>query len=68
MDCSPPDSSVHGIFQVEYWNELPFPTPGHLPEPGIKAGPRVSPVSPAQADGFFTTAPPGKLFCSYASD
>ena len=38
----------------EYWGGLPFPTPGDLPDPGIK------PVSPALADGFFTTVPPGK--------
>ena len=33
IDCSSLGSSVHGIF---YWNELPFPTPGHLPYPGIE--------------------------------
>ena len=38
----------------EYWSELPFPTPGHLSNPGIK------PTSPALAGGFFTTKPPGK--------
>ena len=31
MDCSPPGSSVHGIPQ-EYWNGLPFPSPGDLPD------------------------------------
>ena len=36
MDCSPPGSSVHGIFRQENWNRLPFPTPGDLPDPGIK--------------------------------
>ena len=35
MDCSPPGSSVHRILQ-EYWSELPFPSPGDLPDPGIK--------------------------------
>ena len=30
MDCSPPGSSVHGIFQVRI---LPFPPPGNLPDP-----------------------------------
>ena len=34
----------------EYWTELPFPTPGDLPNPGIKC------VSPALAGGFFTTS------------
>ena len=36
----------------EYWNGLPFPTPGDLPDPGIEP---TSLVSPALADGFFTT-------------
>ena len=44
----------------EYWSELPFPSPGNLPHPGI--GP-ISPVSPALAGRFFTTEPPGKLMC-----
>ena len=34
-----------------------FPSPGKLPDPGIKP---TSLVSPALADGFFTTAPSGK--------
>ena len=38
----------------EYWNGLPFPSPGDLPNPGIKS---VSLVSPALADKFFTTEP-----------
>ena len=36
---------------------LPFPTPGHLPDPGIKP---ESLASPAVAGGFFTTETPGK--------
>ena len=42
MDCSPPDSSVHGISRQEYWSRLPFPSPGDLPDPKIEP---VSPVS-----------------------
>ena len=38
----------------EYWSGLPFPSPGDLPNPGIK------PVSPALAGKFFTTEPPEK--------
>ena len=51
MDCSPPGSSIHGIFQArvlewgaiafseEYWSGLLFPSPGDLPtHPGIKPG------------------------------
>jgi len=37
---------------------LPLPPPGDLPDPGIKP---ESPVSPALADRFFTTEPPGKF-------
>ena len=33
----------------EYWSGLPFPSPGHLPDPGIK------PMSPAfQADSLLS--------------
>ena len=39
----------------EYWSGLPFPTPGDLPDPGIKA------AFPALAGGFFTTEPPRRL-------
>ena len=37
----------------EYWNGLPCPTPRDLPDPGIEP---KSPVSPALAGRFFTTA------------
>ena len=37
----------------EYWIGLPFPSPGDLPDPGMKP---ASLVSPALADGFFTTS------------
>ena len=30
----------------EYWSGLPFPSPGHLPDPGIQL---MSPESPALA-------------------
>ena len=36
---------------------LPFPTPGDLPDPGIKS---TSLASPALAGRFFITVPPGK--------
>ena len=38
----------------EYWNGLPFASPGDLPDP------RIEPASPALTGGFFTTEPPGK--------
>ena len=46
----PAGSSICGIFQEEYWSGLP--TLGDLPDPGIKP---TSLVSPALANGFFTT-------------
>ena len=38
MDCSPPGSSVLGIFPYfhEYWSGLLFPFLGDLPDPGIE--------------------------------
>ena len=36
----------------EYWSEVSCPTPGNLPNPGIKL---TSLVSTALAGGFFTT-------------
>ena len=36
---------------------MPFPFPGDFPDSGIEL---ASPRSPALADEFFTTAPPGK--------
>ena len=54
MDYSPPGSSVHEFSRQEYWNWLPFPSPGDLPDPGIE------PEFPALAGEFFTTVPPGK--------
>ena len=44
----------------EYWNRLPFPSPGDLPDPGIEP---ASPASPAlHASGFFTREPP-QIIC-----
>ena len=42
-----------GISRQESWSGLSFPTPGCLPDPGIKL---TSSVSPALGGGFFTTA------------
>ena len=46
-----------GFPRQGYWSELPFPTAGDLPNPGIEA---MSLASPTLAGGFFTIAPPGK--------
>ena len=47
MDCTPPGSSVHGIFQAQIldWTAISFP--GYLPGPGIKsASPSLPPGKP----------------------
>ena len=48
MNCSLPGSSAHGFSQARILSGLPFPSPGDLPDSGVK------PRSPALAGGFFT--------------
>ena len=55
MDCSPPGSSVHGMFQARMLEWVPFPPPGGLPHPGIEP---TSPESPTLVGRFFTAEPP----------
>ena len=43
-----------GLSRQEYWSGLPFPSPGDLPEPGIK------PWSPALKADSLLMEPPGK--------
>ena len=43
-----------GLSWQQYWSRLPFPPPGDLPDP------RIEPMFPELAGGFFTTEPPGK--------
>ena len=50
MDRSLPRSSVCGILQARILEQVPFPPPGDLPDPGIE------PTSPALAGGFLTTS------------
>ena len=42
-----------GFSRQEYWSGLSCPSPGDLPDPGIKPG---SLMSPALAGGFFATS------------
>ena len=46
-----------GFSRQEYWSKLPFPSPGYLPEPGIKHG---SPT--LQADSLLSEPPGFKIF------
>ena len=50
--CQAPPSM--GFSRQEYWSGLPFPSPGDLPEPGIK------PRSPALQADSLPSEPPGK--------
>ena len=43
-----------GFSRQEYWSGYPFPSPGHLPNPGTER------TSPALVAEFFITEPPGK--------
>ena len=54
VDCSPPVPLSMGFLRQEYWNRLPFPSSGDLPDPGIEF------MSPALAGNFFTTEQPQK--------
>ena len=43
-----------GFSRQEYWSGVPVPSPGDLPDPGIKAG------SPTFQADTLTSEPPGK--------
>ena len=58
--CNLTDCHLSGSLSMEfsqqgYWSELPFPSPGDLPDL------KIEPVSPALAGIFFTAEPLGKL-------
>ena len=42
-----------GFARQEYWSGVPFPSPGHLPHPGIEP---ASFMSPALAGSFLTVS------------
>ena len=44
-----------GFSKQEYWSGLPFPSPGDLPDPGIKPG------SPALQADALPSKPPGNV-------
>ena len=52
-----------GFSRQEYWNGLPFPSPGDLPDPGIESG------SPAFQADTLTSEPPGKphIYAQFSS-
>ena len=54
MDCTRAASLSLKFPMQEYWSGLPFPSPGNLPNPGIKPG------SPALQTDSLPTELPGK--------
>ena len=52
MNCGPPGSSLHGIFQARILECVAISFPRNLPNPGIEP---MSLVSPALAGEFFTS-------------
>ena len=48
--------AVHGISRQEYWNGLPFPSPGDLPDPGIE------PEAPAESPALQAVSLPLSLW------
>ena len=54
VDCSPPGSFVHGFSRQECWSGWPFPSPGDLPDSGIKPG------SPEDSFSLATSKAPSK--------
>ena len=63
-DCNKPDSSVHDILQARILDEVPFPPPGDLPDPGIKT---TYFASPASVGRFFTIANLGLDYSTFGS-
>ena len=54
MDHNPPGYSVHGITQARILKQVATPSPGDLPDPGIKPG------SPALRMDSLLSEPPQK--------
>ena len=52
--CNEIKNYAYGFSRQEYWSGLPFPSPGDLPNPGIK------PRSPALQADALSFEPPGK--------
>ena len=54
VDCGRQGPLSMGFSKQDHWSELPFPAPGHLPDPGIKPG------SPALQANSLPSEAPGK--------
>ena len=54
IDCNPPGSSIQGILQATILKQVATPSPGNLPDPGIR------PRSPALRMDSLLSEPPQK--------
>ena len=52
MDCSPQAPLSMGFSGQGYWNGLPFPPPGDLPNSGIEPTSPVSPLLQANSSAY----------------
>ena len=58
MDCIACQAPLFMEFsRQEYWSELPFPSPGDIPHPGIEPS---SLEAPSLTGGILTTEQPGR--------
>ena len=64
MDCNPPGSSVHRIFQARILERVVMPYFRGASQPRVEL---MSLASPTLAGGFFTTEPPRKQQLSLPS-
>ena len=60
MDCSQASLSL-GFLRQEYWSGVSFPSPGDLPNPGVKPSSLMS-----LAGEFFTTEPQGRAWWKFS--
>ena len=60
MNCSSPGFSVHGFLQARILEWSPFPSPGDLPDPGMK------PRSPTLQTNSLLSEPPSQSVSSVA--
>ena len=65
MDCSPSDSSVHGILPARILEWVARPPPGDLSNSGIKP---ASPVGPALQVESLPAEPPGMCIHTHTGD
>ena len=54
-DCGPPGSLFMGFSRQEHWSGLARPSPGDLPDPGIKPGSPTQQADSLPSESLFIT-------------